>query len=118
MNNIRKFIALTTVMALCVGQIQAQEYCDTNECDSAAYCDCGRASYWSAAIPIGALIIAAIVIASTSGGGGHHHSSSDHHHHHRSSSSFDPFVPSYSSYGSYNSSSGSYNSSSSSSIFH
>lgn len=80
MKNIKKLVALTSIMALCAGQVQGQE-CDTTVCDdSAAYCDCDPGSYWSAAIPIGAIAIAAIIIATTS----------HHHHHHHSSSGGDP----------------------------
>lgn len=72
MNIFKKLISLTAVLALCASQVQAQEYCD--DC-SPAYCDSEKASYLSAALPIGALVVAAIIIATT-----------DRHHHHHSSS--------------------------------
>lgn len=72
MEKIKKLIALTAVMTLFASQIQAQDNGDS----SAAYYDSGRASYLSAALPIGALAVAAIIIATT-----------DRHHHHGSSSS-------------------------------
>ncbi len=75
MKNLRNLIALTTVMALCAGQVQGQEpeYVDDS---SAAYYDSGRASYMSALLPIGALVVAAIIIATTNRHH-HHHSSTD-----------------------------------------
>lgn len=79
MNYIRKLIAMTAVMSLCATQIQAQDYCQPCEtpCEAPcgdAYCDSGCASYLSAALPIGALVVAAIIIATTNRH--HHHSSS------------------------------------------
>jgi hypothetical protein len=75
MDKLKKLIALTAAMALFVGQVQAQgqECCDDS---SAAYADCGSASYWSAALPIGAIAVAAIIIATTNNRHHHHHSSS------------------------------------------
>ncbi|MFI0434738.1 MAG: hypothetical protein ACH350_03285 [Parachlamydiaceae bacterium] len=68
-------------MALCATQAQAQDCYQAAPCETVcydecpAYCDSGKASYWSAAIPVGAIVVAAIIIAST------------HNHHHHSSSS-------------------------------
>ena len=80
MKKVKKLIALTTAMALCASQVQGQEYDGaydgTVNDDSAAYYDSGRASYWSAAIPIGAIIVAAIIIA-TNRHHHHHHGSGD-----------------------------------------
>lgn len=75
MKKMKNLIALTTVMALCFGQVQGQgpEYVDDS---SGAYYDSGRASYMSALLPIGALVVAAILIATTN----------RHHHHHSSGS--------------------------------
>lgn len=97
MKRMKQLIALAVVMALCGSQVQAQAYAQVEEGDSVAYQDAGRASYWSAALPIGALVVAAIIIATTNnhhhhhhsggGGGGGHHSSSKHHHSSSSSSS-------------------------------
>ena len=88
MKTLTKFVALMTAAALFSGQIQAQECtpaCGEPVCcdDSAAYYDCGRASYWSAAIPIGAIVVAAIIIASTNNGHHHKHSSGNGGGHHR-----------------------------------
>lgn len=107
MKKLKKLIALTSLFALCTTQVQGQEMNynnpeftsyvyndqDANNCgtcadDCAAYCDSGTATKWSAAIPVGAVVIAAVLIASnrshhskhSSGGGGgrkfRHHSSS------------------------------------------
>lgn len=78
MDKIKKLIALTAVLSLFAGQVQAQEpeyYEDEQPC--AAYNDCEKCSYLSAALPIGALAVAAVIIATTN----------RHHHHHSSSSS-------------------------------
>jgi hypothetical protein len=76
MNKLKKLIALTTMMALFGSQVQAQgqEVDGGAVDDSAAYYDSGRASYLSAALPIGAIAVAAVIIATT--GNRHHHSSS------------------------------------------
>lgn len=76
MKKIKKLIALTAVLALFSSHVQGQQY-ETMPDDSAAYNDSGRASYLSAALPIGALVVAAIIIATTN----------NNHHHHSSSSS-------------------------------
>lgn len=73
MKKIRNLVALTTVMALCFGQVQGQDpqYVDDS---SGAYYDSGRASYMSALLPIGALVVAAVLIATTNRHHHHHHS--------------------------------------------
>jgi len=92
----KKFFALSTLLAMLSGQLQAQdcctpppvccqqvECCPVQDCcvaDCNAYCDGERASYMSALLPVGALVVAAVIIATTDSGGGHHH------HHHRSGS--------------------------------
>lgn len=94
MKKMKNLIALTTVMALCFGQVQGQEPEYVDDC-SAAYCDCGKASYMSALLPIGALVVAAILIATTN----------RHHHHHSSGSDSSSSSSSSSHYGSSSSSS-------------
>jgi hypothetical protein len=77
MKKMKKLIALIATLTLFASQVQAQEdLAPPAMDDSEAYYDSGRASYLSAALPIGALAVAAIIIATT-----------DHHHHHSSSSS-------------------------------
>lgn len=76
MQKLKKFIALTAVMTLFAGQVQGQGqgpgyYDDT----SAAYEDGTDSSYLSAALPIGALVVAAIIIATTNRHHHHHHGS-------------------------------------------
>lgn len=117
MRKFKELIALTAVMALCASSVGAQEYDNgvyhydnsssmqyhhnddgsyacpaTDSCEECpAYCDSGKASGWSAAIPVGAVVIAAILISSnrshhskhSSGGGG----GGKRHRHHSSSSS-------------------------------
>lgn len=97
----KKFFALSTLVAMLAGQLQAQECCtpppacyqaqdcspEQNYCpaDCNAYCDGERASYMSALLPIGALVVAGVIIATTSDS--HHGSSSSSKGHKRSSSS-------------------------------
>lgn len=94
MKNLKTFVLLIASMAMCAGQIQAQDNCSYYaDADSAcAYEESECSSYWSAAIPLGALALAAVLIA-TSNNGGHHSSSrsscSNHHSHSHSSSSCD-----------------------------
>lgn len=79
MRKIKHLLSLTLAFAMLAGQAQAQpidEYQTSN-----AYDDSSN-GYLSAAIPLGALVIAAVLIATTNN---HHHHS--HHHHHHSSSS-------------------------------
>lgn len=71
----KKFITFTAIVSLFGRQIQAQELETPVVDDSYAYYDSGRASYYSAAIPLAALAIAAVIIA-TSNRHHHHHSSS------------------------------------------
>src|SRR5262245_42339896 len=83
MKKMKKIFALTAAFAMFSSQMQAQtNYCEPQYCnepqyccqdDCQEYCDSGRASYLSAALPIGALVVAAIIIATTTR---HHHSSS------------------------------------------
>lgn len=112
MNKKNKFIALVTSLTLFCSQAQGQECGYQQPCAPCApaddcceaYCDSGRACCYSAAIPIGALVVAAIIIAATSrGGGGHHHHSSGSGSSSSSSSSYSPYNPysPYSPYGPY-----------------
>ncbi len=71
MKKLNKLIALTSMLALLTAQVEGQEYYDDN---SAAYNESGTASYMSALLPIGALVVAGIIIATTDRS--HHHSSS------------------------------------------
>src|SRR5690242_7387521 len=76
MNKIKKLIALTSLMALCVSQIQGQEFAAPAYSEqSDALNDSEEASYLSALLPIGALVVAAVIIATTNRNH-HHHSSS------------------------------------------
>ncbi len=74
MQRIKKLVALTALMSLFAGQVQGQTpaYCDE---PCAAYEDGCDSSYLSAALPIGALVVAAIIIATTNRHHHHHHSS-------------------------------------------
>lgn len=102
MKTTKNLVAIATLMAMCINQVQGQEYYDETtpepsnveaaasveaDCIEAdcgeAYCDSGCASYMSAALPIGALAVAAIIIATTNNRHHHRHSSSS-----NSSSSF------------------------------
>jgi hypothetical protein len=75
MKKLNKLVALTSVLALLTGQVQGQEYQEYQD-TSSAYTESGEASYMSALLPIGALIVAGVIIATT-----------DRHHHHGSGSS-------------------------------
>lgn len=92
MKKLHKFFALATLMAMLTNTGYSQEYYDGGEYtgdEAVAYEEGSDSSYWAAAIPIGALVIAGIIIASTDRhhGGHHHHSSSSSHFHSHSSSS-------------------------------
>jgi|GEM_PF-2980239 len=91
MHKIKKFIALATLVTLFGTALQAQDEVINVE-DSAAYYDGGRASYLSAALPVGALAAAAIIIATTNR---HHHSNSSHRNNSHSSSSHAHFYTSH-----------------------
>lgn len=80
MKKSNRIFILATAFALFCSQVQGQDCGKTcvqpcapaNDCCE-AYCDSGKASYYSALIPIGALVIAAIIIATTSGSSGKKH---------------------------------------------
>ncbi len=100
----KKLFALSTLLAMLAGQLQAQDCCapppacyQVQECcpvqdycatDCNAYCDGERASYMSALLPIGALVVAAVIIATTDSGHHHHHHRSGSGRHSHSSSSY------------------------------
>ena len=71
MKKLNKLVALTSVLALLTGQVHSQEYVEYQDTTS-AYSESGEASYMSALLPVGALIVAGVIIATT-----------DRHHHHR-----------------------------------
>ena len=64
MKKMNKLIALTSMLALLTGQVQGQEYQEYQD-NSAAYSESNEASYLSALLPIGALIVAGVLIATT-----------------------------------------------------
>ena len=81
----KKLFALATLSAMLTSQLQAPvcppvvecapvQDCYVADCD--AYCDGERASYMSALLPVGALVVAAVIIATTDSHHHHHHSSS------------------------------------------
>jgi len=90
----KKFFALSTMLGMLAGQLQAQvccapppPCCQVQDCcasDCNAYCDGERASYMSALLPIGALVVAAVIIATTDSGHHHHRSGSGSHSSHSS----------------------------------
>jgi hypothetical protein len=91
MERIKKLIALTAAIAMFTSQLHAEEAekapekgTDCCEETCCAYEDSGNAALWSAALPIGAIVVAAIIIATT------------HRHHHHSKTSVTSSITSHS----------------------